>query len=183
MVAYASSAPVQASTNMTVYWDQVHRGLIRYGYKNCTQNIHLAISYIDAQLSTPSNSSIIKQFFLGRTAERNSNAAFSDTLFYPLNNWQSFGVDKVLAEFCDVLEFGSESDRREKSGEVLAERWARWPMFAELVNTNHQNGYCEGSVTRPELNPDCRLGDRIERMLGISWMWQVRILLSGLSPR
>lgn len=180
--AYASSAPLQAAYNMTIYWTQVHRSLLASGalYAACASNIHLALSYIDTQLSlSPGAAAGVKQLFLGRTAERNSHEAFSDTLFYPLYNFQSLGParDPVLSEFCGVLARGNtaqQPDRREGTGRVLADRWAKWPGFAALVNENNPGGggYCEGFATDETRRAECRVDGRFEGVLGVAWTWQ-----------
>ncbi|KAF8450091.1 serine carboxypeptidase S28-domain-containing protein [Kalaharituber pfeilii] len=168
--AYASSAPVQASVDMTFYWDQVYRGMVAYGYGNCTRDMKSALDYIDSQLSRPTTAAQIKQYFLGRTGEKNSNEVFSDTLFYPLYNWQGSGMDAILIRFCAALENGT--DVRPKSGKVLAERWARWPGFADLLNLYNPQGYCEGFGTNSTTQPDCRLDEPFQGVLSISWTWQ-----------
>ncbi|RPB27067.1 peptidase S28 [Terfezia boudieri ATCC MYA-4762] len=173
--AYASSAPVQASTNMTFYWDQIYRGLVNYGYENCTRNIKSALDYIDSQLTRPDTAVAIKHMFLGRTAEKNSNEAFSDLLFYPLTDWQSSGATPLIQEFCAVLEGSNDSvqeDSRENSGKVLADRWAKWPGFVDLVNESNQDGWCEGYVQSNEVEPNCNVDEKFTGILGISWTWQ-----------
>ncbi|KAF8424482.1 serine carboxypeptidase S28-domain-containing protein [Tirmania nivea] len=173
--AYASSAPIQASTNMTFYWDQVYRGLVKYGYENCTRNIKSALDYIDSQLTRPDTAAVIKQTFLGRTAENNSNGAFSDVLFYPLFNWQSSGADLVIQEFCAVLEDGDDTNQkslRQKTGKVLADRWAKWKGFVDLVNEYNPEGWCEGFVQSNAIEPNCNVDERFTGVMSISWTWQ-----------
>ncbi|KAF8435208.1 serine carboxypeptidase S28-domain-containing protein [Terfezia claveryi] len=173
--AYASSAPVQASTNMTFYWNQVYRGLVKYGYEKCTRNIKSALDYIDSQLTRPDTAGAIKQMFLGRTAEKNSNEAFSDLLFYPLTGWQSSGADPLIQEFCAVLKGSTnatQEDSSENTGKVLADRWAKWPRFVNLVNENNQDGWCEGYVQSNAVEPNCNVDEKFTGILGISWTWQ-----------
>ncbi|KAI5779877.1 hypothetical protein DFH27DRAFT_585689 [Peziza echinospora] len=173
--AYASSAPIQASENMTFYWDQVHRGMAEYGLANCTAHIFAALEYIDAQLAlSPESAAAIKSRFLGRTGENTTHGAFADALLYPLYGWQSLGAgDPVLQEFCQVLETGEGGrDHRAPTAQVLADRWARWGLFAALVNAYNPGSYCEGFVTNNARTPSCRLGERFTSPAGIAWTWQ-----------
>lgn len=141
---------------------------------NCTSSIISAVSYIDLQLDDPTTAALIKQKFLGRTADKNSNEGFAETLFYPLLNWQSSGVDDTLSEFCNYLQpFGT------KGGQALAERWASWPKQIDMVNQYNVQGNCEGPIQDARM-PNCLLDERFEGILSISWTWQVNptLLLS-----
>lgn len=172
--AYAASAPVQAQVDMTAYWEQVYRGMNEYNLGNCTRNINSALKYIDSQLDHPKTAAEIKQKFLGRTAEKNSNEGFADTLFYPLYNWQGSGVDDTLRTFCDYMQ-----PSEKKGGKALAERWASWPTQVELVNQYNFQGYCEGPAPQnATLTPNCLLDERFEGILSTSWTWQVFIIIS-----
>lgn len=164
---------MQAQVDMSAYWEQVYRGMNAYEYGNCTKSITTALNYIDSQLDHPKTAAAIKQKFLGRTAEKNSNEGFADTLFYPLYNWQSSGVDVTLGGFCDYMQ-----PFEKKGGEALAERWASWPQQASMVNDyNFQGGsFCEGPVKNATATPNCLLDERFEGVLSISWTWQVRFL-------
>ena len=165
---------------MSIYWEQVYRGMVKYGKQDCAHNIKSALDYIDRQLSADNNTAAeIKKLFLGRTAERNTNEAFSDILFYPLSDWQKKGVSDDLDEFCQVLVSGeNNSTTVHTAGKELAKRWANWQKFIVLVNTYLNDPtrqiWCEG----PERSiqglgdPNCRLGRRLTSQLGISWAWQ-----------
>lgn len=157
---------------MSAYWEQVYRGMNAYEYGNCTKSITTALNYIDSQLDHPKSAAAIKQKFLGRSAEQNSNEGFADTLFYPLYNWQSAGVDETLRGFCDHLQ-----PYEKNGGEALAERWASWPMQVSMVNDYNFQGdsFCEGPVGNETVTPNCLLDERFEGVLSISWTWQVRI--------
>lgn len=158
---------------MTFYWDQVYRGLVKYGYENCTRNIKSALDYIDSQLARPDTAAAVKQLFLGRTAEKNSNGAFSDVLFSPLLKWQSYGAHPVFQEFCAALEDGNDGSQDSRStGNAPADRWARWKGFVDLVNENNPNGWCEGFFQSDRINPNCNVDERFTGVLGISWAWQ-----------
>ena len=148
---------------------------MKYGYENCTRNMKSALDYIDSQLTRPDTAAAIKQMFLGRTAEKNSNEAFSDVLPYPLANWQSSGADPVIQEFCAALEGGNDAgqeDSRENTGKVLTHRWAKWKGFVDLVNENNPNGWCEGFAQSNAVEPNCNVDEMFTSILGISWTWQ-----------
>jgi len=160
---------------MTFYWDQVYRGLVKYGYESCTRNIKFALDYIDSQLTRPDTAAAIKRMLLGRTAEKNSNEAFSEVLFYPLYNWQDSGAGPVIREFCAVLEGSNNASQeasRETTGKVLANRWAKWEGFVDLVNEYNPKGWCEGIAKNSTIEPNCNVGERFTGVLGISWTWQ-----------
>lgn len=154
---------------MSAYWEQVYRGMNAYQYGNCTKSITTALSYIDSQLDHPKTAAAIKQKFLGRSAEKNSNEGFADTLFYPMYNWQSSGIDQTLRDFCDYMQ-----PFETKGSEALAGRWAAWPQQASLVNEYNFQGFCEGPVKNVTATPNCLLDERFEGVLSISWTWQVR---------
>lgn len=168
LLAYAASAPVQAQVDMSAYWEQVYRGMNAYNLGNCTRSITSALHYIDSQLDNPRTAATIKQKFLGRTAEKNSNEGFADTLFYPMYNWQSSGIDDTLREFCDYLQ-----PFEGRGGKALAERWASWPTQLDMVNEYNFQGYCEGPTPKNATTPNCLLDERFEGILSISWTWQV----------
>lgn len=159
---------------MTFYFDPVYRGMVANGLGNCTKNLKAALDYIDRQMDHPETSAAIKTFFLGRTAEKNTNEVFSDALFYPLYNWQSNGPAS-LTEFCSVLETGDNivAESKGPRGKVLAERWAKWSGFVDSVNQYNPEAYCEGPAPQNHTEPDCNLDARFEGVLSISWTWQV----------
>ncbi|KAI5848020.1 serine carboxypeptidase S28-domain-containing protein [Tricharina praecox] len=178
--AWASSAPVQAQVDMSIYWEQVYRGMVRYNLGNCTRNVKLAVDYIDRQLSKSRTAAKLKQQYLGRTAEKVTNGGFADTLHYPFYWWQAEGVGEYLRSFCDHLtngdsevgpEWAKEEDG-EGAGKLYSDRWASWPGYVKLVNTYNPLGHCEGSTRDETAQPNCLLDGRYSGDLGISWSWQ-----------
>jgi len=153
--------------------------MLRYGLKNCTERVKLAVDYIDGQLSQPGTAAKLKQRYLGRTAERGSNGGFAEILQYPFYSWQAAGVDDNLRSFCDHLTNGSdqpageEEDGARRTGKFYSDRWATWPRFIGLVNEYNPFGYCEGPARNGTVLPDCRLDERFAGVLGISWAWQL----------
>lgn len=91
--SFASSAPVQAQVDMSIYFEQVYRGLNGLGFSNCTADIHAAINYIDDQLAHPATAAAIKKTFLGKGADKNSNEGLADVLTYIFYSWQSYEVE------------------------------------------------------------------------------------------
>lgn len=100
--AYAASAPVQAKTDMSIYWEQVYRGMVEYGVKNCTAKMQRAINWIDKQLANAETAAKVKQMFLGRTAEKNSNEGFADTLYIRKSVVHFFEMAAYLAQHCGI---------------------------------------------------------------------------------
>jgi len=74
------SAPVHAQIDMSVYWEQVYRGLNSMGFKNCTNDIVAAIKYIADELSRENTAAAIKKQSLGVGAQNNSNECFAEIL-------------------------------------------------------------------------------------------------------
>ena len=66
-----------------VDWEQVWRGMQRYNLGNCTTAVKFAVDHIDKQLAHPITSAALKIKWFGRTAQKNSNAGFADTLHFP----------------------------------------------------------------------------------------------------
>lgn len=161
---------------MSSYWEQAYRGLVNYGYSTCAKNIQLAVDYIDSQLDRPKTSAEIKKKFLGRGADKNSNEGFADTLLFPLYNWQALGVaDTIIQALCANLTLEQGTERRPGGeGKELAEKWAAWGGFAQAVNDYIPSSYCEGpNPAEGGREPNCRLDDRFDTLVGISWTWQV----------
>lgn len=91
--SFASSAPVEAQVDMSIYFEQVYRGLNGLGFGNCTKDIHAAINYIDNQLAIPATAAAIKKKLLGKGAEKNSNEGLADVLTYIFYSFQSYEVE------------------------------------------------------------------------------------------
>ncbi|KAF3385804.1 putative extracellular serine carboxypeptidase [Talaromyces pinophilus] len=106
--AFASSAPVQARADMSVYFEQVYRGMVANGYEGCAHDLHAALSYVDSQLALNGTASDdVKKLFLGEGGEVNSNGDFTAALAYIYGTFQSYGTgggDTGLGSLCDWLE-------------------------------------------------------------------------------
>ncbi|OJJ33236.1 hypothetical protein ASPWEDRAFT_114702 [Aspergillus wentii DTO 134E9] len=178
--AFASSAPVQARVNMTMYFDQVYRGMNKYGFDNCTKDIHSALEYIDDQLSKNDTAATIKKAFLGEGAEKNTNGDFTAGLagiFHFFQNYGTGGDEGSLEAFCDYIEYDPET--KSSAGpdglasiygsKYVAERWASWPVYIPLVNLNSDTN-CNGQNESIPLS--CDLGKPPSDPNGISWSWQ-----------
>lgn len=148
--------------------------MVKNNLKNCTVNIKHAIDYIDRQLDHPATASIIKQRFLGRTAEQISNGNFAQLLGLPWNNWQDYGVDPIMRGICDYLEEGAGNapvdNGSDAVGEYFAFRWANYQGYFDLVSELLE-GYCEGPTRNGTETPDCSYSDISDGWF-VSWMWQ-----------
>ncbi|KAF2138273.1 uncharacterized protein K452DRAFT_234548 [Aplosporella prunicola CBS 121167] len=183
--SYASSAPVEARTNMSVYFEPVYRGLNAYGFGNCTKDIHAAILYMDNIMANESASKKLKEQFLGHGAGDNSNGVFAEVLESIFYTWQAYGVEGGLIglrNFCDWLE----TDETEKPGgktagakgwastegpQYVVDKWARYPNFVTLVNAAFGTD-CEGPTKRTSRHGDCSLAKQTSIPASISWLWQ-----------
>ncbi|KAL4799371.1 serine carboxypeptidase S28-domain-containing protein [Aspergillus venezuelensis] len=178
--SFASSAPVKARIDMSSYYDQVYRAMVANGYGNCTLDIHAALEYIDEQLAQEDTAVAIKQLFLGAGAEQNSNEDFTAALGGIYGYFQSYGMDGgggSLSEFCGYLV--SDPSTGEPAGpgglaqrlgnQSLAERWAAWPAFTELINFNMDTN-CRGLDNSTV--PSCVLNVPTKNPDAIAWTWQ-----------
>ncbi|PWW77979.1 peptidase S28 [Tuber magnatum] len=167
----SSSAPVHAQVNMSVYFEQVYRGLNGLGFKNCTSDIVAAIRYIDDQLSRVDTSAAIKKQYLGAGAEKNSNEGFADALTYIYYSWQSYeaeGSPANMRSFCDWISTdpetggvsGEEGWAKSKGAKFASDRWATWQPLGTVV----------GNLTVGR--PNCRLDDPFPGPDAVSWTFQ-----------
>jgi Serine carboxypeptidase S28 len=113
--AYASSAPVQAQLDMSVYFEQVYRGMVANGYEGCANDLHVAMSYVDSQLAlNGSASDDVKKLFLGEGGEENSDGDFTSALSYMYGTFQAYGMgggNTGLGSLCDWMEAQPTSTR------------------------------------------------------------------------
>ncbi|KAF2708076.1 peptidase S28 [Pleomassaria siparia CBS 279.74] len=177
--SYASSAPTQAQIDMSIYYEPVYSGMNKYGFGNCTKDIHAAITYIDKLMERPSAAAKLKEKFLGLGAANNSHANFADALTIIFYAWQSYGVDGPeynLRSFCDWIETDPATNKTapaqgwaaKKGAAYTVARWASWPKFVRGVN-KYLSTNCSGSQT---VMGNCDLGLRLEDPASIAWTWQ-----------
>ncbi|KAF2124349.1 hypothetical protein P153DRAFT_130305 [Dothidotthia symphoricarpi CBS 119687] len=178
--SYASSAPVQASVDMSFYFDPVVRGLEHYGFGNCSADIKAAIKYMDKVMDgSRSGAADLKTRFLGKGADANSHATFADALTTPFYLWQSYGVEGGqlgLRRFCDFIETDPASNTtapaegwaKPKGAKFTVDRWASMPWFAGMVNAYMETD-CSGKAN---VTGDCDLNRRFTDPASISWTWQ-----------
>nr|AJD23145.1 family S28 serine peptidase [Onygena corvina] len=175
--SWASSAPVQAQIDMAVYYEQVYRGLVSYGWGNCTKDLHAAYRYIDRQLSRKDTAAALKKMFLGEGAEESSNGDFTAGLITAYAGWQSQGADGLVGQFCNWLEIDPKTNKTApaegwaptKGDKAMAERFAAWPPLASLVNANGMTNCKQTDKTKPL---ECKLDKPSEDKDFISWVWQ-----------
>lgn len=184
--SYASSAPVQAQNDMSVYFEPVYRGMNAYGFGNCTKDIHAAVNYMDDLMEDSDAAAALKTQFLGRNAAKNSNAGFGDALSTIFWYWQSYGVEYGLRQFCDWIETdhgahnatngtvaGADGWAASRGPEFVIRQWASFPNFADTVSS-FLDTTCEGPTASASnaTAPECNLEKRFEDPSSISWTWQ-----------
>lgn len=179
--SFASSAPVEAQIDMSVYFDQVYAGIVANGYLNCTRDIKAALEYIDRQLSESEESAAaIKQQFFGKGAEKNSNGDFTAALATIYNFFQSYGLGGglgSLGSFCEHMETDPETSApappqgfaRTRGKKYAAERYASWPVFTQLINMYFDTN-CK--KLEPSESLSCVLSPPAIEADSISWTWQ-----------
>ncbi|KAI1950915.1 hypothetical protein LOZ39_002905 [Ophidiomyces ophidiicola] len=175
--AFASSAPVQAQIDMSVYYEQVYRGMVAYGYGNCTKDIRAAYKYIDRELSRGDSAARIKKQFLGETAEKNNNGDFTQALIWTYATWQSYGANGGVGDFCNWLETDPETKKTApeegwaptKGAKWVTDRFATWPKLVNRINAGFEINCKRENPNEPL---DCDLGKRVAEPSGLAWTWQ-----------
>lgn len=186
--SWASSAPVQASIDMSFYFEPVWQGMNAYGYGNCTQDVGAAVRKIDEILADEKAGTALKKKFLGDGGETNSNAALADALSTIFWQWQSYGMDGNagnLRQFCDYISTDVETKQTSpaqgwaatKGAQYVIDKWASWGSFIDIVNTSLDVN-CRGppgvqkNATRLAMSPNCNLAQQFASPDAISWTWQ-----------
>ncbi|KAJ5633225.1 hypothetical protein N7490_009564 [Penicillium lividum] len=179
--SFASSAPVEARIDMSVYFDQVYAAMVANGYLNCTRDIKAAMEYVDGELSKNASSAAeIKKLFFGDGAEVNNNGDFTAAIAGIFGYFQAYGFgggEGSLGSLCDYLETDPSTGTVAGPGglapylgkEDMAKRFASWPTFIELVNFNYYTNCAGQDVTKPI---SCILAPRATDPDVISWTWQ-----------
>jgi hypothetical protein len=197
--SYASSAPVQASVDMSFYWEPVWQGINHYGFGNCSQDVHKTILAIDDMMEDPEKAKALKVRFLGAGAETNSNAGFGDALSVMFYSWQSYGIDNKVGSirsFCNWISTDpatgqtapAEGWAASKGVDFTISRWVTWPEWITSVNVGvgvNCTGPAEGAaadMTIMAANSKVQasakpLGCDLDTMSAIdpdtrSWTWQ-----------
>ncbi|KAJ5116728.1 hypothetical protein N7456_001076 [Penicillium angulare] len=179
--SFASSAPVEARIDMSVYFDQVYDGMVANGRLNCTKDIKAAMEYIDAELSkNRTSAAAIKKLFFGAGAENNTRGDFTAAVAGIFGYFQAYGLgggDGSLGSFCEHLETdnetltiaGASGFAPYKGKEYVVKRFASWPIFIDLVNFNYETN-CDGRNKSQPLS--CVLNPKSTDADTISWTWQ-----------
>jgi hypothetical protein len=168
--SWASSAPVQASVDMSFYHEPIWQGLQNYGLGNCAADISAAIKEFDISLDVSGNSSPLKDKLFGPGCGDLSPRTMAFSLADVFGDWQDNGMTPMLRDFCTWISTDPEtntlSDSRGwatiKGASFTIDRWASWQGW-------NQNCTYTSSVlnTKDEKQEAEALADRI------SWNWQV----------
>ncbi|KAJ5834206.1 Peptidase S28 [Penicillium robsamsonii] len=179
--AFASSAPVEARIDMSVYFDQVYDGMVANGHLNCTRDIKAALEYIDWQLSkSKASAAAIKRKFFGEGAEKNSNKDFSaalQTIYWLFQSYGLGGGKGSLDSFCEHMEIDPETSTAApphgfaptRGNKYAAERYASWPVFTQLTNNYFETNCRKLETSEPLV---CDLSAPSTDPDTISWTWQ-----------
>ncbi|KAE8396638.1 hypothetical protein ETB97_006514 [Aspergillus alliaceus] len=173
--SFAMSAPVEARVNMTIYFEQVYRGMVANGFGGCVKDLQAINDYIDSQLDKNGQAADdIKRLFIGKEGIHNSNGDFTAALGSIYNLFQSYGVEGgkgSLSQLCKYLDKdASPNGIAPKIGaDKLTEKFAAWPELLFLVNIFGSTN-CRGQDNTTETS--CELGQRFSEPDTISWTWQ-----------
>lgn len=183
--SYAASAPIQARVDMSSYWEPIWSGMRKYGYSNCTADMHAAIIAIDARLSKSAADAFnIKRQIFGCTDPPLSDGNFADYLSNLWTTWQSFdmkpGDDPPrpgIKEMCDFISYnpgtGSYSDaggwaKVHRNGvDFTLDRLKSWPGFTNQTSFGETNISCPS--TPPSASIRCQKDKEVDN---ISWKYQ-----------
>ncbi|KAF2403307.1 peptidase S28 [Trichodelitschia bisporula] len=171
--SYASSAPVQASIDMSFYFEPIWAGLHAKGYGNCSADIHAAILEIDNIMADNKTGLEFKEKMFGKGAGVNSNGAIADALTTLFGEWQSYGVDDRLSKFCNYISTDPESKAvsgatgwaPSKGAGWVVGRWIAYPEWLTIVNNDMK-------TTCSPAGGECDFSKRTADPDAIAWTWQ-----------
>ncbi|KAF2094019.1 hypothetical protein NA57DRAFT_61226 [Rhizodiscina lignyota] len=178
--SYASSAPVQASIDMSFYFEPVWQGMNHYGFGNCTKDIQAATQAMDMIMEDSTAAADLKETFFGPEARNNSNAGMADALASLFPQFQSFGVEggsESLRSFCEWMETDpktnatapSEGFAPSKGVNYTINRWSSWPFMVSTVNDNLETN-CKGTDNTTATS--CLFESIATDADSIAWAWQ-----------
>ena len=179
--SFAMSAPVEARVNMTIYFEQVYRGLVANGLGGCAKDLKAINDYIDSQLDKKGQAAdAIKTLFLGKEGIHNSNGDFTAALGSIYNLFQSYGVEggkEGLSQLCSYLDKSASPDGiAPKIGpQALTKKFAAWPPLLSLINqwgSSVGDGNCNCKGQDNSTATTCELGGQFSDPDTISWTWQ-----------
>jgi hypothetical protein len=189
--SWASSAPVQATVDMSFYNDAIWDGLNAYGFGNCTKDIQAVVRYVDKELDNkdPNVSNQLKRDFLGEAGAELSHSDFAAALQAVLSPWQSRGAksgDHGLGSFCDHISLdpttNQVSDAQGWAAKLgprfSAQRWVSSPEFREIVRRtmgySNVDGTTNSGVQNSILTTRRQFDDTTAPRTNdqVSWAWQ-----------
>ncbi|KAE8351174.1 serine carboxypeptidase S28-domain-containing protein [Aspergillus coremiiformis] len=172
--SFAMSAPVEAQVNMTIYYEQVYRGMVASGYGGCAKDLKAISDYIDSQLDKKGQAADdIKSLFLGKEGIHNSNGDFTAALGGIYNLFQNYGVDggiSGLSALCKHLDGNATSTGIAPiiGAKKLTEKFSTWDELMYLINGRNNN--CKDQSNSTQIT--CDLGGPSADPDTISWTWQ-----------
>ena len=184
--SYASSAPIQAAVDMSSYWEPTWSGMKKYGYSNCTVDMHAAIVTIDARLKKGGADAFnVKRQIFGCTKPALSDANFASLLSNIWTTWQIYGMEREwskprrpgIQEMCDFISYNpdtkSYSDARgwaklHRDGvDFTLSRLTSWSGFLKQASFYEDKISCPS--TPPSATIQCEQDSKVDN---ISWKYQ-----------
>ncbi|KAK7894000.1 hypothetical protein LTR67_006701 [Exophiala xenobiotica] len=184
--SYAASAPVQAAVAMSSYWEPTWSGMRKYGYSNCTADMHAAIVAIDARLSKSATDAFnIKRQIFGCTDPALSDGNFASSLSNLWTTWQSYDMNPDQADpprpgikqMCDFISYNPDTRSYSDAGgwakvhrngvDFTLGRLRSWPGFTTQASFNETQISCPS--TPPSASVRCEKDDEVDN---ISWKYQ-----------
>lgn len=127
---------------MSFDWDVIWKGLVFYGYTNCTADIHDAIMEIDKHLNDTATNPAIKEKFLSPNSSKTRNGDLAAALAISLENWQDEGPYDPIGRFCNWTSTdplseetsGKQGFSATKGASYTIDRWASFSGSVASVN-------------------------------------------------
>jgi hypothetical protein len=167
--SWASSAPVEASVDMSFYHEPIWQGLHSHGLGNCAADIHAAVTALDASVDNVNQSSHLKDTLYSPRCNNPSNENMAWDLAGIFNHWQNEGITTMLKDFCSWISTDPEtnklSDERGwaaiKGASFTIDRWSTWTGWNHNCTELSSAGEEVKSQALEEQEADT-----------LSWTWQ-----------
>jgi hypothetical protein len=145
--SWASSAPVQASVDMSFYHEPIWQGLHNHGLGNCAADIHAAVIEFDGSLDNPRTGPALKDKLFGPGCGIPSNREMAFSMANIFDRWQYAGITPQLRDFCTWISTdletnttsGSNGWAATKGASFTIERWASWRSWDQNCTDTSSN--------------------------------------------